>query len=167
MKIYNSCLLLAILLLTATKAFAVCPVCAFVVGAGVGLSRWLGIDDSVTGLWVGGLVVALVGWTINWLNKKNIRFYGRKILVTVFYYASVFIPMHYMKITGGAFNKLWGMDKLLLGTAVGSLAFLFASIWYEHLKLKNADKAYFPLQKVVMPVVTLLALSLIFYCITK
>ena len=29
-----------------TKALAICPVCTVAVGAGIGLSRWLGIDDS-------------------------------------------------------------------------------------------------------------------------
>lgn len=35
------------------KAQAVCPVCTVAVGTGVGLSRWLGVDDTITGLWLG------------------------------------------------------------------------------------------------------------------
>jgi len=35
------------------QVFAVCPVCTVAAGAGVGLSRWLGIDDIIIGLWVG------------------------------------------------------------------------------------------------------------------
>lgn len=38
-------------LIFAKKALAVCPICTVAVGAGVGLSRCLGIDDSITGLW--------------------------------------------------------------------------------------------------------------------
>jgi len=37
----------AISFLFAEKALAVCPICTVAVGAGVGLSRWLGIDDTI------------------------------------------------------------------------------------------------------------------------
>ena len=44
---------LALGLFFAIPAKAICPVCTVAVGAGIGLSRWLGIDDSITGLWIG------------------------------------------------------------------------------------------------------------------
>ncbi len=50
-----------------------CPVCTIAVGAGIGLSRWLGVDDLISGLWIGGLIVSLIGMTILWLNKKNLK----------------------------------------------------------------------------------------------
>jgi len=31
--------------LISTKVYAICPVCTVAVAGGVGLSRWLGIDD--------------------------------------------------------------------------------------------------------------------------
>jgi len=65
------------------KALAVCPICTVVIGAGVGLSRWLGIDDTISGLWIGGLIISMIVWTINWLGKKNIRFKGRNILTII------------------------------------------------------------------------------------
>ena len=61
-------------LFMAKTSLAVCPVCTVAVGAGVGLSRWLGVDDLITGTWIGGLLVSMIWWTIDWLNKKNIRF---------------------------------------------------------------------------------------------
>ncbi|MCX6758247.1 MAG: hypothetical protein NTX14_00895, partial [Candidatus Nealsonbacteria bacterium] len=54
-------------LLTARPALAVCPICTVAVGAGLGLSRWFGIDDSISGLWIGGLIVSFILWTIDWL----------------------------------------------------------------------------------------------------
>ncbi len=53
------------------------------VAAGIGLSRWLGIDDTITGLWIGGLIISLAIWTINWIIKKNIYFKGRKIIIAL------------------------------------------------------------------------------------
>ncbi|KKU63742.1 MAG: hypothetical protein UX88_C0023G0019 [Candidatus Woesebacteria bacterium GW2011_GWC2_47_16] len=62
-----------IFLLSPKTALAVCPVCTVAVGAGLGVSRWLGIDDSVSGIWVGGLVVSLSFWFADWLTKKNLK----------------------------------------------------------------------------------------------
>lgn len=38
---------------------AQCPVCTVAIGVGVGLCRYLGIDDLITGLWIGALLLAL------------------------------------------------------------------------------------------------------------
>lgn len=145
---------------------AVCPVCTIAVGACVGLSRYLGIDDSISGLWIGGLAVSLIIWTIDWLNKKNIIFYGRKILTVILYYAVIIIPLYFKDIAGHPFNKLWGIDKLILGIILGSLGFVAAVFFNSWLKNKNGDKVFFPFQRVAVPVVFLLILSFIFYLIT-
>jgi hypothetical protein len=148
-------------------AQAICPVCTVIVGVGIGLSRWLGVDDSVTGLWIGAFTASLIAWTIVWLNKINIRFYGRKILITLFYYAIIILPLYYINIMGLPDNKLWGLDKLLLGIILGSLAFLISILWYNHLKRKNNGKSHFHGEKILIPTVVLMILSAIFYYLTK
>lgn len=155
-----------------SKVEAVCPVCTVAVGAGVGFSRYLGIDDTIAGLWIGALIVSVSMWTINWMNKKNWRFKGREILVAFLYYALTVWPLYYWKIDGATvmghpYNKIWGIDKLLLGIIIGSMAFFSSALWYNHLKKKNNDHAYFPFQKVAMPVAALVILSGVFYFITK
>jgi hypothetical protein len=154
------------------KAQAVCPVCTVAVGAGVGFSRYLGIDDTIAGLWVGALIVSVSMWTINWMNKKNWKFKGREILVTFLYYAITVWPLFYLKIGGETvmghpFNKIWGIDKLLLGIILGSVAFFASEKWYDYLKKNNDNHAYFPFQKVAMPVAALAILSAVFYFVTK
>jgi len=149
------------------SAQAICPVCTIAVGAGVGLSRWLGIDDTITGLWVGALIVSSIAWTINWMNKKNFRFKGRKISITLGYYLVIIAPLYWKGIIGHDYNKIWGIDKLVFGIVVGSMVFLASVLWYNNLKKKNNDKAYFPFQKVAMPVGFLAIFSAIFYFITK
>jgi len=150
----------------ALPAKAVCPVCTIAVGACVGLAQYLGIDDTITGLWIGGLIISMAAWTINWLNKKNILFKGRKILVTCGYYAIIILPLYFKNIIGHPFNQIWGMDKLLLGIILGSIFFFLGNIFSLYLKKINGGKAYFPFQKVVMPIVPLIILSFIFYSIT-
>ncbi len=151
----------------ALPAKAICPVCTVAVAGGLGLSRWLGIDDTVTGLWSGALIASITFWTINLLDKKNLKFYGRKILVAIFYYGLTFIPLYYMGITGHPYNKLWGVDKFVLGVIIGSVAFAITTKLYDYLKIKNHGKAHFPYEKVVLPVAVLALLSAIFYFITR
>jgi len=156
-------------LVFAEKALAVCPICTVAVGVGVGLSRWLGIDDSITGLWIGGLTVSMITWTISWFDKKNIRFKGRTIATILGYYLLIIVPFFYSGIIMNPLQTLCacGLDKLLLGIIIGSFGFWFGASWYYYLKEKNQGRAYFPFQKVVMPISPLIILSIIFYFLTK
>lgn len=155
--------------LIALPARAVCPVCVIAVGAGLGLSEYLGIDDTVAGLWVGGLLVAMIVWTINWFNKKGWNF-GQKdwrdILTAIIYYAAVVWPLAAKGFIGRLGNTLWGIDKLLLGIVIGSIVFLSATLWYNNIK-KRRGHAHFAFQKIAMPVGALLIFSFIFYFLTR
>lgn len=157
-------------LIFALPAKAICPVCVIAVGAGLGLSEYLGIDDTIAGLWIGGLIVSMIIWNINWFNKKKWLFGNkelRDILLIILYYALIIWPLMNKGIIGNPYNMLWGLDKLLLSIVIGSLAFVLTNLLYNYLKKKNNNHAYFPFQKVVMPISTLLILSLVFYFITK
>lgn len=153
--------------LIAKIALAFCPVCTIAVGAGVGLSRWLGVDDTITGIWIGALAVSLISWTINWLNQKNIHFKFRRIVIIFCYYLIIISPLYLTDILGHPLNQIWGMDKLLLGIILGSLAFLIGILCYYQLKKKNEGRIFFPFQKVVIPVLPLILFSIIFYYLTK
>ncbi len=159
----------AIGLLFAKKALAVCPICTIAVSAGVGLSRWLGIDDLIAGVWIGGLTVSMIAWTESWLDKKNINFKGRIYSNIAGYYALIIISLYYSKIIGNPLNTLCvcGLDKLLFGIIAGSIAFWCGASWYFHLKERNNGHAYFPFQKVVMPISPLIVLSIVYYFLTK
>jgi uncharacterized membrane protein YhdT len=153
-------------------ALAVCPVCTVAVAGGIELSRYLGVDDSVTGLWVGGLAVSLIFWTIDWFNRKNIRFKGRKILVVLGYYALVVLPLYFLNIIHLRLPRYQtfcgcGIDKMTVGIVSGSIVFLIGVLVYEYLKKKNNGRAHFPFEKVVFPIAPLIILSIIFYFLTK
>jgi hypothetical protein len=160
----------AIFGLSALPAKAVCPVCIVAVGAGLGLSRYLGVDDMVSGVWIGGLTAAVAAWTINWFNKKKWGLKNkvtRDVITVLAYYLMVFWPLVSRDLIGHPLNKYWGIDKIAFGAFFGSLAFVGFSLWYENLKKKNNGHAYFPYQKVVMPFSSLAILSIIFYFLTK
>ncbi len=153
----------------ADRALAVCPVCTVAVASGVGVSRSMGVDDLIIGLWIGALIVSMIMWTVDWLKKKNIKFKGLGILTTVAYFALVIIPLYTTGIIGNPLNGFCGcgIDKLLVGVIGGAIAFWFGAVWYEYLKERNNNKAYFPFQKVVMPILPVIILSIMFYLLTK
>jgi hypothetical protein len=156
-------------LLTPQTAFAVCPVCTVAVVAGLGLSRWLGFDDVISGIWIGGVLLSSSLWLASWLQKKYRRAHSIKylsILVSSFIYLLVFIPLAWTDIIGHPFNRLWGVDKLVLGTIFGSAAF-WAGTWLDKKIRKIRGKQLLKYQKVVFPVVLLLLLSVLSWIITK
>lgn len=140
-----------------------CPVCTMAVGAGVGLSRWLGVDDLVFGLWIGGLLVSLIGMTILWLNKQNLKNNLLRLLIIFLYYFFTIGPLYWTKIIGNPCNHIWGLDRIIWGIIIGSLVFLIAYRFHLWLKKKNRNKVFFPFQKVIIPVIFLLIISLIIF----
>ncbi len=151
--------------LAAPSALAVCPVCTVAVAAGVELSRWYGVDDTIAGLWIGGFTVSLIWWTVGWLDRKGVRFFGRKPLIVVGYYLLVVAPFFWWGDVVVA--PLWGLNRLLLGTVVGSFAFFAGALWYADIKRRHGGHAQFPFQKVVLPIAPLLLLSLFFFFLTR
>lgn len=165
-KFINSVIVLLIgFFLFSKEALAICPVCTIAVGAGLGLCRWLGIDDLISGTWIGGLIISLILWTIDWLNKKGIHFLFRKILISFFFYFIVIAPLYWLGIMGHPFNKFWGIDKLLFGMMTGSLVFILSVFFHNFLKKKNQGKSFFPFQKVLIPILFLIITSLIFWLV--
>ena len=164
---YTRILFFIFSLLTSINVFAVCPLCTFAVGVGIGLTQYCGIDDTITGLWIGGFTVSLIVLTKDWFEKKKLNFYGYKIVIALAYYGSIIAPLYFTEIIGHDLNKFLGIDKILLGTIIGSVVFSTGAIVYEKMKKNNNGRAYFSFQKIVMPVAPLIILSIIFYYLTK
>jgi MFS family permease len=147
-------------------AFALCPLCTIAVGAGIGFFEWMGISDLITGLWVGALMVSLSFWTANWFNRKGWRFPMLGLIMFAIYAVLIVLPLYYpLGYIGRPNHTLWHIDILLLGIIIGAVVFFCASIFHLYLKVRNEGRVYFPLQKVVIPVLPLVLLSIIFYFI--
>ena len=156
-------------LIFASKTYAICPLCTVAVGAGVGVSRSLGIDDVIVGLWVGGLLVSSCMWLFEWLKGKKIVKKGSErwwsLGITVLMYALVLIPLKHKGIIGHPLNTMLGIDKVVLGIMLGSIVFFSAGRLHFYLKKKNREKVYIPYQKVILPVGALWLTTIILYLI--
>src|SRR3989344_2574827 len=98
------------------SVMAHCPLCTAATVVGVGVTRSLGWDDSIVGVFVGAMIVSSALWINNILKKKNIG--GNNLLrvssitlatliltILTFYYAGLFGP-------GNTF-RIFGMEKIL------------------------------------------------------
>jgi hypothetical protein len=167
-KIIKALTLAAIILPLATfSARAFCPVCTIAIAGGLGLARWLGIDDIITGAWLGALLFSGLLWYNNTLVRKNKN--ANQILirdVIALALTGVFgiWPLYYFKLIGDPLRKIWGIDKLLVGMVIGLAVFGLALFIDKLLRIKKAGKALLPYQKVIIPVTLLLITSYFLYC---
>jgi len=146
-------------------ANAFCPVCIVAVGGGLGLSRWLGIDDLITSLWIGALLLALTAWTHDWVVKRGRGFRYSVFAIGLVYYALTIFPLYYYNIIGHPLNKIFGIDKIIFGIVFGTIVFLLGERLHIFLKVKNNGKQFFNYQKVVVPLLVLILTSLILWLI--
>jgi len=159
-------------LLFITSANAVCPVCTVAIGAGVGLTRFLGVDDTISGVWIGGLILSSSFWLSSWLSKKNFSFlpkfytlYPIPYTLTIMYLLTI-LPLWTVGIIGHPLNTILGIDKLIFGLISGSIFFLFA-IQLDTQVRRIRGRQFFVYQKFVFPTLILAILSLIFYFLIK
>ncbi len=150
----------------AANSKAVCPVCTVAVGAGLGLSRYLGIDDAVSGVWLGGLILSLSLWSTNWLKKKDFKLPHLALFSLVLWLAITLIPLILSGVIGHPYNTIYGIDKLIFGVFTGILVFLL-SIKADKKVRQIRGKQMFDYQKVVFPIIFLLTASIIMFTITK
>jgi len=146
---------------------AQCPVCTVAVAAGVGMSRYLGIDDTVSGVWMGALTFITALWVVKWLESKKIWFWFRRPIIIIAMFVLTIWPLQSIGMIGNPLNTLWGIDRLLLGMLAGAVAFIVASFIDTLARITNHDKVLVPFQKVIFPVTILALTSGIFYVLTR
>lgn len=152
------------LLLGTLSVSAVCPMCTILVGAGVGALRVMGVDDTITGMWYGALIISSILWTLSWLDKKNIIFGARKMSVTLIYYLLFVAPLYWFNIITHS-PKVYFIDRFSLGIILGSAIFILA-VWSDkYLRKMNDGQKVIAYQKVLVPLTYLAIASIVSYLI--
>lgn len=152
----------------AILAGAFCPVCAAAAVVGLGISRWLGVDDTVTGVWIGAVLLMASIITNKWLKRRFAGFQEWWQGVVFFvYYLAVFTPLWWLGKLGHPLNRLLGIDKLVLGVIAGTLIIILTAYLHRWLKSKNNGKSYFVMQRTALNLSGLVLLSLLFYFLSK
>ncbi len=153
--------------------------CTVGVVAGLAISRYFGVDDSVVGVWIGAVVVALIAMTNAYLEKKNVRFKFRDTAIALSYVGFTGASLYWAGVIGLPRNVFFKVsqdfaafvpsiiaDKILISSAVGAIVLVASSKFYQFLKAKNGGKAHFPFEKVFIPLASLAATSAAFYFVT-
>lgn len=160
-KLKLAALMSALMMAKNALANPACAVCTVAVGASLEVARRYGFDDAVVGVWAGAFLALLGYWFILWFDKKGWQFFGRDLLlmaVSVGTIGAMYFHIPYQpKIIG-----IFYMDPLLFSTILGALTFIYVSKFYQWMKAKNGGHAHFPFEKVVLPVVALVLLSVYF-----
>jgi hypothetical protein len=147
-----------------TSVMAVCPICTVAVAGGLGLSRYFGIDDTITGLWVGGLIISSSFWLVDWFSKKfnkpqSTIYY---LLSTILFSFLTFPPLFWTNVIGHPFNTILGIDKLVFGSIIGAFMFLFGVFTDKKVRQIKGHQLFI-YQKVVFPVFLLTITSVLLY----
>ena len=160
-KIYLTLALLFVSLMIPSPAQAVCPVCTMAVGAGLGISRWLGIDDVIT-----ALATSSGMWLADWVKNKGFKSWFQ-LLSTFLFHFFMIVTLYILDISGDPLNTLWGFDKIVLGVVIGTAVFFIAAFSDRAIKTANDDQVLVYYQKVILPMFFLSITSFIFHLITN
>lgn len=157
-RIYKFAPLLPIILSAPGMASAFCPICTVAVGAGLGLSRYLKIDDAISGIWVGALLMSASLWFAGYLKKRKWNTLW-SVLLSIALYVATFVPLYYYGVIGHPNNQIFGIDKLIFGIIIGTIIFPISTSIHLRIKAGNKNKSHFPFQSVVIPISILLIAS--------
>lgn len=150
--------LISLNFLSSAPALAQCPVCVVTVGGGMLIAEKLGVDDLLVSIWISALNVALSFWLA---PKIKIKYLNHPL---VFMFLMLFSTLAYFQFTdqiGVPGNNLLNIDKIILGQILGTMAMVGGNITYIQIK-KKLGHTPFPYAKVVLPLITVLVITLIF-----
>jgi len=177
MKKFNILVFVIGLLLFVPSAFAHCPLCTTGAVIGVGVARYYGVDDGIVGIFLGALIVSSALWFNRWLKKRvNYRFQETALVLSSFllfavpfYYGGLITDFEIVRMMPEDLAILGlgflGIDKLLAGMLIGSLAIWGVFALSNHIKNKRGSVLW-PYQGLSFMFIALVILTIIFLVIT-
>ena len=152
------------------NVMAHCPLCTAATVFGVGVTRSLGWDDSIVGVFVGAMIISSALWLNNILKKRNIggntflricsiTFATLALTILTFYFAGIFGPANSYRI--------FGMEKIIFGTLSGALVSFAAFFISNAIKKKNNGKVLFNYQTIALTFSALIVNALIFWAVFR
>lgn len=156
-----------------------CPLCTAGAVGGIGIARYLGVDDSIVGLFLGAFIISTALWFNKWILKKGRNFPLQETILVVASFLLLVIPLY----TAGVITDfemvksmpehhsmlgmgIYGIDKLFLGIIVGSIFVWMSFTLSDKIKEKRGNVLW-PYQGLSFMGIILIFLSLIFWIITK
>ena len=169
-KMLGLLLMLLSLIIIMPNAMAHCPLCTAATIVGVGVTRSLGWDDSIVGVFVGAMIVSSALWVNNIFKRRNVG--GHAFLrigsITVATFALTILSFYFAGLFGPANTyRIFGMEKIIFGTisgAVVSFATFFAS---NEIKKRNEGRVLFNYQTMALTFGVLILNALLFWMVFR
>ena len=143
-----------------------CPLCTGAVVAGAIGAKYLGLDITILGIFVGAFAVSLGLWISR--KIKNYFKYQSTLILTSSFFLTIAPSLAFIKDMTyiSLLSKVFFVNKLLIGSIIGALVTLLAYKIHNHIKLKHG-KVLFPYQGIVLTVLLLILSSIPVYFIFK
>ncbi|MEK6811892.1 MAG: hypothetical protein AABX96_05265 [Nanoarchaeota archaeon] len=148
------------------SVMAHCPLCTAATIIGVGVTRSLGWDDSIVGVFVGAMIISSALWLNNTLKKRNIGGspFLRASSITLATFVLTILSFYFAGLFGPANTyRIFGMEKIIFGTISGAIASFMAFFTSNKIKKKNNGKVLFNYQTMVLTFTVLLLNALLFW----
>jgi hypothetical protein len=140
----------------ATNILAHCPLCTAGAGAGLALSRWLGIDDSITGIWIAAFIGATSLWMVSSIKKKYIPFQNSILYLAVF--VSTVWSFYAFNLVNDHAGLIMGYPKVIAGMGAGGVIFYAVELINQLIK-RVRGSVLFPYQPIAFSLGAMLATS--------
>ena len=156
-------LVISFSLLVPPMAEAHCPLCVAGAGVGLTLSRWIGLDDSITGLWLAAFLGTMSFWIYSSFMRKIHKpgWIWLKPLIYILVFASSIWSFYRFNLVL-RMGRMFGIDKLTFGIIAGGTIFYLVDE-INNLIIRIKGKTLFPYQRIVLGLGSILLLSLLDY----
>jgi len=136
------------------------PVCAIGIASGLGISRWLGIDDITLGLWIGALILSVSIQFDIFLSKKGKSFPFSFWVIFGGTWALSFLPI-LKSLTQDPSCNIFGFPRIICGSVLGAFTLFLVDRVNNFIINKHNKKVYFYYQRVIIPIIGLIIISMV------
>ena len=169
-------LALILLFAAAIPVHAHCPLCTAAVGVAAVSAKYMGLDVSIVGLFVGAFGISTGIWLGKKIRKEYIKFQLPVIAILSYLLTviplrfissdNIYIPLLLFGEPGSILNKIYWIDKLIFGTIIGGIL-TFIGYWIHNYIKKVKGKVLFPYQGIIITLSLLLLSGLILFFIFR
>jgi hypothetical protein len=139
-------------------ASAQCPICVIGAAAGIEVARFFGVDDLITGVWVGALIFAFTLW-MDSIIKTRPKWKRWRVPIAIAIVVLSYVSLYLAGFYNG--TMISGINRLLLGDILGSIVLVLSVfVVNEELKKRNVK---FPFRGVILVLGALTILSILIW----
>lgn len=136
------------------------PLCPIGLIGGMALARWLGVSDFVLGLWIGALLISVSVVTVKWLAKYGKDFKGSFWVIFLLTLGFTVYAVRGQLAWSGP-GLMLGLPAVITGMIAGAVCIFGIDFINKAFIFKNNGKVYFLYQKLIVPLVGILIVSLL------